>query len=119
LQVCIGHHTYQVYKNHDPETNQRCLSFDLNYPKIDSNVQPCHWFMSAYKQCIDTPPDQHFQHLLFAADPYETVWFKIPNAPIDKGEGRFITLWDPEDKKFILTLYFMNSKDEKVKLEPN
>jgi hypothetical protein len=33
-----------------------------------------------------------------------------PKEPIDKGEGRFITHWDPEDK--------MDPEDEKVKLEP-
>ena len=33
-------------------------------------------------------PDKNFQFLLFAAEPYETIGFKIPNKPIDKGEGR-------------------------------
>jgi splicing factor 3A subunit 2 len=74
--------------------------------------------MSAYEQRVDTPPDRRFQYLLFAADPYETVAFKIPNEPIDKGEGRFVTHWDSEDKKFILTLYFMDPEDEKAEPEP-
>lgn len=117
-KVRIGRPAYQVYKSRDPETDQRCLSFELNYPEIDSDVQPRHRFMSAYEQRVDTPPDRRFQYLLFAADPYETVAFKIPNEPIDKGEGRFVTHWDPEDKKFILTLYFMDPEDEKAKPEP-
>jgi hypothetical protein len=41
-----------------------------------------------------------------------------PNKPIDKGKGRFITHWDPKDKKFILKLYFMDPEDEKAKLKP-
>ena len=112
-KVRIGRPAYQVYKSRDPETNQRCLSFELSYPEIDSDVQPRHRFMSAYEQRVDSPPDRRFQYLLFAADPYETVAFKIPNEPIDKGEGRFVTHWDADDKKFILTLYFMDPEEER------
>lgn len=114
-KVRIGRPAYQVYKSRDPETNQRCLSFELNYPEIGTEIQPRHRFMSAYEQRVDSPPDKRFQYLLFAADPYETVAFKIPNEPIDKGEGRFVTHWDADDKKFILTLYFVDSEEEEKK----
>ena len=50
-------------------------------------------------------PDKNFQFLLFAAEPYETIGFKIPNMPIDKGEGRFVTSW--VNNVFNLTLFFM------------
>ena len=112
-KVRIGRPAYQVYKSREPETNQRCLSFELNYPEIGSDVQPRHRFMSAYEQRVDSPPDRRYQYLLFAADPYETVAFKIPNEPIDKGEGRFVTHWDADDKKFILTLYFVDPEETK------
>ena len=105
-RVKIGRPAYQVFKSRDPESKQRCLSFELNYPEIDSDLQPRHRFMSAFEQRVESPPDRRYQYLLFAADPYETVAFKIPNEPIDKGEGRFVTHWDAEEKKFILTLYF-------------
>ena len=45
-----------------------------------------------------------FMYLLFAAAPYETIAFKIPNQEIDKREGRFVTSW--AGGKFTLTLFF-------------
>jgi splicing factor 3A subunit 2 len=105
-KVRIGRPAYQVFKSRDAETNQRCLSFELQYPEIGEDLQPRHRFMSAFEQRVDSPPDRRYQYLLFAAEPYETVAFKIPNEPIDKGENRFVTHWDSEGKKFTVTLYF-------------
>ena len=48
--------------------------------------------MSAYEQHVETP-DDNFQYILFAAEPYETLGFKIPNKKIDKSEGKFFTHW--------------------------
>jgi len=39
--------------------------------------------MSAYEQHIE-PPDRKWQYLLFAAEPYETIGFKLPSREIDK-----------------------------------
>ena len=64
--------------------------------------------MSAYEQKVETP-DKNFQFLLFACDPYETIAFKIPNQPVDKREGKFHTNWDAKNKKFVLTLFFLDS----------
>lgn len=64
--------------------------------------------MSAYEQKVETP-DKNFQYLLFACDPYETIAFKIPNQPVDKKEGKFYTNWDAKSKKFVLTLFFLDS----------
>ena len=65
-------------------------------------------FMSAYEQKVETP-DKNFQYILFACEPYETIAFKIPNQPIDKKDGRFYTNWDVKNRKFVLTLYFLDS----------
>jgi len=106
--VKIGRPAYKVMKSRDADTSQRCLSFELSFPEIAVGIQPRHRFMSAFEQRVDTPPDRRYQYLLIAAEPYETVAFKIPNEPIDKGEGQFVTHWDAEDKTFTLTLYFLN-----------
>ena len=37
--------------------------------------------MSAYEQRIE-PPDKKWQYLLFAAEPYETISFKVHSCPI-------------------------------------
>jgi len=34
--------------------------------------------------------------LLFAAEPYETVAFKIPNMEIDYSEGKYFDAWDKD-----------------------
>lgn len=36
--------------------------------------------MSAYEQRIE-PPDRRWQYLLMAAEPYETIAFKVSNCP--------------------------------------
>lgn len=113
-KVRIGRPAYQVFKSRDPETHQRCLSFELSYPEIDADLQPRHRFMSAFEQRVESPPDRRYQYLLFAADPYETVAFKIPNDPIDKEPGRFVTYWSAEEKKFTLTLYFVEPEKKKA-----
>ena len=112
-KIKIGRPAYHVFKSRDPETNQRCLSFELHYPDIAADLQPRHRFMSAFEQRVEVPPDRRYQFLLFAAEPYETVAFKIPNEPIDKGENRFVTYWDDETKKFIVTLYFLEADTTK------
>ncbi|KAL7577604.1 hypothetical protein ACA910_015125 [Epithemia clementina (nom. ined.)] len=122
-KIRIGRPAYQVFKSREATTtttgggndnddntnnNQRCLSFELQYPEIEEGLQPRHRFMSAFEQKVESPPDRRYQYLLFAAEPYETVAFKIPNEPIDRRENRFVTFWDADNKKFIVTLYFLN-----------
>ena len=51
-----------------------CLQVD--YPEIAEAITPRHRFMSAYEQRIE-PPDKSWQYLLFAAEPYETIAFKV------------------------------------------
>jgi splicing factor 3A subunit 2 len=106
-KVRIGRPAYQVFKSRDVTTNHRCLSFELHFPEIAENLQPRHRFMSSFEQRVDLPPNKMYQYLLFAAEPYETVAFKIPNEPIDKDSDKFITHWDAETKKFTLTLHFV------------
>ena len=87
-RVKIGRPGYEITKSIHYQTNQRCLSFQLHFPEIDSNVQPRHRFMSAFEQRVESPPDRRFQYLLIAAEPYETVAFKIPNEKIERSEFR-------------------------------
>ncbi len=104
--VKIGRPGYRVTKQMDPETSQRSLLFEIDYPEIDTSMQPRHRFMSAYEQRVDAP-DKDWQYLLFAGEPYETIAFKIPNQEIDKNPSKFFTSWDDENKVFTLQLYFL------------
>lgn len=65
-----------VTKQRNPDTHQHSLFFQIDYPEIVDGVQPRHRFMSAYEQRME-PPDRQWQYLLFAAEPYETISFKV------------------------------------------
>ena len=103
--VKIGRPGYRVTKQMDPETQQRSLLFEIDYPEIEEGLQPRHRFMSAYEQRLEAP-DRDWQYLLFAAEPYETIAFKIPNQEIDKDPAKFQTSWDREAHTFALQLCF-------------
>ncbi|KAF3325484.1 splicing factor 3A subunit 2 [Carex littledalei] len=87
--------------------------YRILYPEIEDNAKPRHRFMSSFEQRVQAC-DKRYQYLLFAAEPYETVGFKVPSTEIDKVADKFFTHWDPDSKMFTLQLYF------KVKpVEPN
>lgn len=61
---------------------------------------PRHRFMAAYEQKVE-PPDRKWQYLLFAAEPYETIAFKVcNNFKIYTCLAAYITI-----KKGIIMLY--------------
>lgn len=69
--------------------------------------------MSAYEQKVE-PPDRKWQYLLFAAEPYETIAFKIPSREVDKSEGRFWAHWNKETKQFFLQFTFKQDGGLKI-----
>lgn len=103
--VKIGRPGYRITKQLDPSINQQSLLFQIDYPEIADNIIPRHRFMSAYEQKIE-PPDRHWQYVLFAAEPYETIAFKVPSREVDKSEGKFWTLWNKDSKQFFLQFAF-------------
>ncbi len=103
--VKIGRPGYRVTKQRDPESGQQSLMFEIDYPEIAEGVVPRHRFMSAYEQKIE-PPDRKWQYLLFAAEPYETIAFKVPSREVDKSEHRFWSLWNRDTKEFFLQFAF-------------
>lgn len=103
--VKIGRPGYRVTKQFDQETRQRSLLFQIEYPEIEEGSKPRHRFMSSYEQRIQGW-DKRYQYLLFAAEPYEIIAFKVPSTEIDKVSNKFFTHWDPDTKMFTLQLYF-------------
>ncbi|KAJ4822665.1 hypothetical protein Tsubulata_039462 [Turnera subulata] len=101
----IGRPGYRVTKQFDPETKQRSLLFQIEYPEIEDNTKPRHRFMSSYEQKLHSH-DKNYQYLLFAAEPYEIISFKVPSTEIDKSTPKFFSHWDPDSKMFTLQLYF-------------
>jgi len=103
--VKIGRPGYRVTKQRNPENMQQSLLFQIDYPEIADGITPRHRFMSAYEQRVE-PPDRNWQYLLFAAEPYETISFKIPSREVDKSESRFWTFWNKDTKQFFLQCAF-------------
>lgn len=52
------------------------MLFQIDYPEITDNIVPKHRFMSGFEQHVEAP-DRRWQYLLFAAEPYETIAFKV------------------------------------------
>nr|GME12790.1 splicing factor 3A subunit 2 [Ipomoea batatas]GME12793.1 splicing factor 3A subunit 2 [Ipomoea batatas] len=109
--VKIGRPGYRVTKQFDPETKQRSLLFQIEYPEIEDNTKPRHRFMSSFEQKIQ-PFDKRYQYLLFAAEPYEIISFKVPSTEIDKATPKFFSHWDPDTKMFTLQLHFKSKPPE-------
>jgi len=109
--IKIGRPGYKVVKQKDPETNQKSLLFEIDFAEVDPTFVPKHRFMSSFEQKLEVP-DQSYQYLLFAAEPYETIAFKIPNMEIDRNEAKFYCHWDKEKKIYTLQIYFKDRSDK-------
>ena len=103
--VRIGRPGYRVVKQRDADTGARCLTFEVDFPEIEEGLQPRHRFMSAFEQRVE-PVDKAWQYLLFAAEPYETVAFKIPNEELDKDPRVFFSAWDADRRVYTIALRF-------------
>ncbi|KAJ3330851.1 Splicing factor 3A subunit 2 [Blyttiomyces sp. JEL0837] len=112
VAIKIGRPGYKVTKVRDPHTRQLGLLFQIQYPEIGDDIKPRHRFMSAYEQKVEAP-NRGFQYLLIAAEPYETVAFKIQSREIDRGEGKFWTHWDRDARQFHLQFFFRTERTER------
>ncbi|XP_002994716.2 splicing factor 3A subunit 2 [Selaginella moellendorffii] len=73
---------------------------------IEDNAKPRYRLMSSFEQKLE-PNEKEWQYLLFAAEPYEIIAFKIPSTEIDKSANdKFFFHWDQDSKQFTLQLYF-------------
>lgn len=64
----------------------------MEYPEIDEGEKPRHRFMSAYEQKKEAW-DKAYQYLMFAAEPYEVIAFKVPNLEVDRSDKFFSHWW--------------------------
>ena len=102
----IGLPGYRVAKQRNPDTKQYSLLFEISYPKIEEGLQPRHRLMSCYEQKKE-PPNPKFRYLLFAAEPYETIAFKIPSWDIERDvhskQNVLYTNWDYKTMQFTVS----------------
>lgn len=59
------------------------LLFEVSLPEIKADVVPLHRFMSSFEQRKEAP-NRAWQYLLVAAEPYETIAFKLQSREIDR-----------------------------------
>ena len=90
--IKIGRPGYRVTKQIDPDTGLKSLLFEVEYPEIEEGKKPRHRFMSAFEQRVE-PHDKNWQYLLFHADPYQIISFKVPSLEIDKVTSLLPSRW--------------------------
>jgi splicing factor 3A subunit 2 len=108
----IGRPGYKITKVRDPITRQLGLFFQLQFPQITRGVKPRYRFMSTWEQKVETP-DKRFQYLIVAAEPYESVSFKIQSREVDRREGKLWTFWDPDTKQYSLQFFYKTEREER------
>ena len=102
--VKIGRPGYRVTKQFDARAGQRSLLFQVELPEIEAGLKPRHRFMSSYEQKVE-PWDKRFQYFLVAAEPYETIAFKIPNIEVDRAPAHLHVHWEPDKKVYTVQIY--------------
>merc|ERR1711959_66044 len=125
--IFIGRPGYSVTKQYDTEANQRSLLFQINYREIDKDSDPRHRFMSSYEQHQERA-DKRYQYVIFRAEPYETIGFRIPSYEINLGTSTsdgslqnkttidsssydelYFSHWDPDLKIYTLQIALSNT----------
>jgi len=81
----------------------------VHLPQIKGDVIPRRRFMSAWEQKRE-PPNKNYQYLIVAAEPYETIAFRIPAREIedesdDAGYWNW-SHWDPDTKQYSFQFMF-------------
>jgi splicing factor 3A subunit 2 len=115
--VKIGRPGYKITKIRDPVSRQQGLLFQLQYPDATPETSPKWQVMNAFTQHVEEP-DKNFQYLLVAAEPYETVGFKIPARELDKREDKQFAFWDPDAKEYWIQVMFMTEREERFNAAP-
>jgi len=105
----IGRPGYRVTKVRDRDTGKEGMMVQVHLPQIKEDVLPRRRFMSAWEQKRE-PPNKAYQYLIVAAEPYETIAFRIPAREIedeadDAGYWNW-SHWDPDTKQYSFQFMF-------------
>lgn len=108
----IGRPGYRVTKVRDKDTGKEGMMVQVHLPQIKPDVIPRRRFMSAWEQKRE-PPNKAYQYLIVAAEPYETIAFRIPARELedesdDAGYWNW-SHWDPDTKQYSFQFMFRPS----------
>ena len=109
VQSKLGNPSFEVHKLKDIQTGSLTTLFELQYPDIKKHTTPKYRIMSSFEQKVERP-DPKYQFLLFAAIPYNTVAFKIPNLPII--QDQIIEDWKQLEKKYVFQITLSKPSSE-------
>lgn len=110
--VKIGKPAFEVRKQRDPISGQLALLFHIQYPELAPGIKPTVRFMSAYEQKVEEP-DRNYQYLVIAAEPYDTIGFKLQNKEVDRREGKFWKWFDEDSKEYWVQVMFKTEREER------
>jgi splicing factor 3A subunit 2 len=124
----IGRPGYRVTKVRDIDTGKEGMMVQVHLPQVKAGILPRRRFMSAWEQRKE-PPNKAYQYLIVclslnivtlrclfqcghkvAAEPYETIAFRIPAREIedesdDAGYWNW-SHWDPDTKQYSFQFMF-------------
>jgi len=86
------------------------MMVQVHLPQIKPDVMPRRRFMSAWEQKREAP-NRAYQYLIVAAEPYETIAFRIPAREIeddndDPSNEWNWSHWDPDTKQYSFQFMF-------------
>lgn len=110
--ISIGRPGYRITKIRDPMTLETGLRIQVQIPEVGPGVTPRVRFMSAYEQKVEEP-DNQWQYLVVAAEPYSNTAFKLEVKEIDRRDGKFWTWFDDDNKEFWIQLQFKSDKEDR------
>ena len=86
--------------------------FQIHFPQIKDNDKPRKRLMSAFEQRREMP-NSAYQYLLIAAEPYETISFRIPSGKLNVEEIDELgddsmgwEFWDSDSKNYSVQLLY-------------
>lgn len=103
--VRIGAPGYSVTKVRDPVTQQLGLLVQVHLPHIKKNVRPIYRIMSSYEQHVEQP-NQDYQYIVVAAEPYASIAFRIQARSLDETEGTRFDHWDGDSATYSFQFLF-------------
>ncbi|PWN96722.1 hypothetical protein FA09DRAFT_331183 [Tilletiopsis washingtonensis] len=93
--IKIGRPGYKITKVREPSSTndddeesggRMGLLFQVHLPEIKEGVRPLHRFMGSFEQHVELQ-NRAWQYLVVAAEPYETIAFKLQAREIDRSDG--------------------------------
>ena len=104
----IGKPGYSVMKRIDEINGKKSIVITVDLSEIKKGIIPLFKVMSSFEQQKEEP-DERYLYVIIAAEPYQSIAFKIPNEEIERNEenGKFGSdHWDFVTKTYTVTIVY-------------